>query len=135
MEIKNLSSGDRCNGGIEDVSEKNNQLTYGVNLTAYDFIALAKKNIATKAYDDLASCAACCVGKAFYKLNPQHLKPQLLYITLTNTQDQKSLPQQGTQADCFNQLFVSYTKAGEIILDKDKLEAFANQFKQNCFIQ
>ena len=70
LEVKTLFSGDRCNGGVQDVTEANNQLTFSVNLTVYDLVALSKKySSAIRPYDDLAACAVCCIAKAFFEVD------------------------------------------------------------------
>lgn len=92
LETKAITRGDRYNGGLQNVSEKNSQLTFSANLTAYDFINPAENhNSSTKAYDDLAACAVCCVAKAFYTVSA-NTKPQLQYIALGNIKNAKEMP-------------------------------------------
>src|SRR5690606_23485956 len=70
--IQTIAGGDRCNGGIQNVTKKNNHLTFIVNLTPYDLIALSNTKIQNlNAYDDLAACAVCCAAKAFYIVDNQ----------------------------------------------------------------
>lgn len=129
LEIKSLSEGDRCNGGVQDVSELNNELTFSANLTAYDFISLSKKSSSSiKAYDDLAACAVCCVAKAYYtvKLNKQ---PQFNYVALEHV-NPGDMPEQGTHQLCFNKLLASY--GGKTQLKLKQLDEFALQFNQRC---
>ena len=131
LEMTTLSSGDRCNGGSQDVSEKNNHLTFSVNLTAYDFIALSKKSSPTiKAYDDLAACAVCCVAKAFYEVN-SNAQIQLKYIDLGSIKTEE-MSQQGTRQSCFNKLFASYITLSKTKLKKNILDEFAIKFDQMC---
>lgn len=131
LEIKVLSAGDRCNGGLQDVAELNNELSFSVNLTAYDFITLAKKTSpSVKPYDDLAACAVCCVAKAYYKLKLNE-QPQLNYVALENM-NAEEMPQQGTRQPCFNKLLASYGAAGKAQLKQNLLDEFAVQFNQKC---
>lgn len=132
MELKSISGGDRCSGGVQIVSIKHKQLTYSVNLTAYDFINLSKKHNSSKAYEDLAACAVCCVAKVIYTINPSKAKAKLQYVALNDIQDPKNMPQQGTHQECFNQLFVSYVKTAKTHFNKNNIDVFANQFNQTC---
>jgi hypothetical protein len=131
LTIKTLAGGDRCNGGIDDVSIKNNQLTFSVNLTPSTLIALSNKpDSSIKAYDDIAACAVCCVAKAFYTTNSDY-QLQLKYVVPIKTQNIDEMPDQGTYQACFNQLFDSYT-LGKNQLNQEQLEKFIGQFKQIC---
>ncbi len=131
--IKNITgSGDRCNGGIEDVAEKNHSLTFSVNLTSYDLVASADKKLpAIKAYDDLAACAVCCVAKAFYTVNDANSGPQFTYVTLDKTTN-ADLPDQGKYAACFNKLLTSYIDKKQTVFNQEKINAFADQFNRMC---
>lgn len=129
--IHNIVGGDRCNGGIQDVANKNENLTFSANLTPFDVITLADKNIKVKPYDDLAECAVCCTAKSFYTVN-SNAKPQLDYIEMNNVADVSEMPDQGTMQACFNKLYVSYIKTNSTKLTPEQLSTFANQFKQTC---
>lgn len=132
LETKAITGGDRCNGGLQNVSEKNNQLTFSVNLTAYDFIGLAKNhNPSVQAYDDLAACAVCCVAKAFYSVSA-NTKPQLQYVVLNNIKNAQEMPNQGKQQACFNKLFAAYVTSGKTQFKQNKLNEFVNKFNQTC---
>lgn len=55
--------GDRCNGGIADTSVSGGVLSASAAITPYDLLAIAlDAEPPVQAYDDLAACAACCVG-------------------------------------------------------------------------
>lgn len=129
--LTNIAGGDRCNGGIDEVSEKSNALTYGVNLTAFDLIDLADKKTTIKPYDDLAACAVCCVAQSFYTVQ-KNTKPILDYVELNTVSDVSEMPEQGSMQACFNQFYVSYTKKNSTKLTEEQLLAFINQFKQTC---
>jgi hypothetical protein len=127
-----IIGGDRCNGGLQHVSEKNHQLTYSVNLTAYDLMGLAQNhNPSLKAYDDLAACAVCCVAKAVYTVGVDS-KPQLQHIVLGNFKNTEEMPSQGKRQACFNTLLASYTKSGKMHFKQNTLNAFVNKFNQTC---
>lgn len=132
LEVKTLFSGDRCNGGIQDVTESNNQLTFSVNLTVYDLVTLSKKySSAIRPYDDLAACAICCIAKAFYEVDSK-LQPQLKYVELNNANNDEELPQQGVHQPCFNKLFLSYIAAGKTKMQHNMLDEFVDKFNQQC---
>lgn len=63
------ASGDRCNGGVTEASVKNGTLHYAYNITPYDFLTLNDGNPLSgiEPYDDIAACAACCLGEALYE--------------------------------------------------------------------
>ncbi len=132
LETQAITGGDRCNGGLQNVSETKHQLTYSVNLTAYDFMELAKNhNPSLKAYDDLAACAVCCVAKAVYAIGVDS-KPQLQHIVLGNLKNAEEMPNQGKQQACFNKLLAAYAKSGKTHFKQNTLNEFVNKFNQTC---
>jgi len=133
LSLKSVAGGDRCNGGVQDVSVSNNRLTYSVNLTAADFLPLANDNPhKLEAYDDLSACAVCCTAKAFYEVDT-NLKPKLTYVDISgHGSNPDELSQQGRYQACFNKLFVAYVNKGEVKLDSSKLKAFVKEFNQTC---
>ncbi len=132
LTVKNIAGGDRCNSGIQDVTEKNHALTFSVNLTPYDFVTLTDKKLPNlKAYDDLAACAACCFGKAFYTITESNLNPPLNHVDLGKIITSE-IPDQGKYAACFNKLFAPYNGKDKVIFTQEKINAFADQFKQAC---
>lgn len=131
--INTLVGGDRCNGGIQDVKEKNHHLLFSVNITAYDFLTLTQDNPHhLKAYDDLAACATCCAAKAFYDVDST-LKPQLKGVDLgDHANNLAEMSSQGRYQDCFNTLLASYVKRGDSRLNSLRLNQLINQFNQTC---
>ncbi|MCW8416713.1 hypothetical protein OQJ18_14380 [Fluoribacter dumoffii] len=132
LEAEMLIGGDRCNGGIQNVSLENHHLIFSQNLTAFDFIALSKTSAPQlKAYDDLAACAICCVAEAYYELNSD-AKLQLNYVDLGTVNDIKEMPEQGALQPCFNQLLVAYAAGGKRKLKQNMLDEFAAKFMNTC---
>lgn len=129
--LTTVASGDRCNGGISDVKEKNHKLEYGVNLTAYDLLTLAHHDSHLKAYDNISACAACCIAKAYYTVDNQ-LKPQLLYVDLGHHQESDALPDQGDTQGCFNKVFNAYVSGGKNKLEVSALQQFVEKFNRTC---
>lgn len=131
--VKNIMSGDRCNGGIEEVKEKNHHLLFSVHLTAYDLLMLKNKHAPlVKAYDDIAACAVCCVAKAVFEVD-RELKLKLKSVDLGHhSLDVSQLPTQGRYQSCFNQLLVAFMKKNKSPWDSSKLHALQTQFDQTC---
>lgn len=71
MEIlETLAGGDRCNGGIVDAKIEGNELVTTYFVTPYDMVTLNGQNPQKiEAYNDLESCAVCCVGEATSRNN------------------------------------------------------------------
>jgi len=131
LALHGVVGGDRCNGGVQDVSEKSGNLTYSVNLTPFDLVELADKNINVKAYDNLAACAVCCTAKSFYTVKT-NASPKLDYVELNKVENVSEMSEQGSIEACFNKLYVSYIQKNSTKLTQEQLLAFVNQFKQTC---
>lgn len=132
LAIKTIIGGDRCNGGIQDVQQQNNQLKFSVNLTAFDILALTNENPhQLKAYDDLAACAVCCFGKAYYEVNSS-LALKLMYVELDTSDNFDDLSTQGKYQQCFNELFKQYVTQGKTKLNEAQLKQFGKEFNEKC---
>lgn len=133
LSIQGITGGDRCNGGVQDVSVSGHRLTYSVNLTAADFPSLvADDPYQVQAYDELSACAVCCSGKAFYSVDAG-LKPRLQYVDFgSSTTDPEQMPQQGSLQPCFNRLLATYLNKGTRRLDESQLRRFVSEFNQQC---
>lgn len=133
LEVTNLMSGDRCNGGIQDVKERNHHLFFSVNITAYDFLILANNNPHhLKAYDDLASCATCCAAKALYEIDSA-LTPKLNGVDLgAHANNPAEMASQGRYQNCFNTLLASHVKHGKSRLNVSKLNQLVKKFNEIC---
>ena len=135
LQLKSIMAGDRCNGGIQDVQAKNQQLIFSVNLTPYDLIRLGRRDTQDlQAYDDLAACAVCCVAKAFYAVDAA-LKPKLTYVALNANLDKPAeMSQQGHFQACFNQLIASYSVKHQTRLLPSQLKKLADEFTARCLV-
>lgn len=132
LQTRTIASGDRCNGGVQIEHRTEKKLTFSVNLTAYDFIALSKnQDPSIKAYNDLAACAVCCVAKAFYEVGIE-ARPQLTYVDLGNKRNSEEMPQQGTSQACFNKLLATYLNLGKTKLNHRELTEFTSKFNNLC---
>lgn len=126
--VKNIvATGDRCNGGISEVSLKDNKLLYSLNITPYDYIDLSEiKMPDVKAYDDLAACAACCQGTANYESDFERSK--FVSLDIGDAPEQN----QGTYQECFNKMLKDYKQQGKQTMSPIELKAFVEQFKTQC---
>lgn len=141
LQIKELSSGDRCNHGLEHASivqsSGGDSIIYGVRITPFDFITLSHQNTNhLKAYDDLDACAACCMGVAVFSRTFKDINhDKLNYIDLTgvnipveNSQDISGVKYQ----NCFNQVLSTFKKNTGNQLSPDDLNHFIKQFNHTC---
>ena len=131
FKIEEIVSGDRCNGGIQDVEEHNKHLSFSINLTPYDFLTLAHDNShQLKALEDLSACATCCTARAYYEVDINS-DPKLKYVNIGKRSTAK-MPDQGLYQGCFNRLLSAYISKGELQFDDTKLKAFVSEFNQAC---
>jgi hypothetical protein len=132
LNVQAIAAGDRCNGGIQDVAVRNHELTFSVNLTPYDLVALAHSQTNNlKAYDDLAACAVCCTARAFYSTDIS-TRLGFSYAGLDKINSASEMPEQGRYQACFNKLLFSYIKKNKIMLNSKEVDAFVDQFKHVC---
>jgi uncharacterized protein YecT (DUF1311 family) len=76
--------GDRCNGGVEQaklVDARTLEVDYSV--TPLDLLSEADEDIAERAFDDLLSCAICCIGTVRRRLDVSTKKETTLSATIT----------------------------------------------------
>lgn len=69
---KQISGGDRCNGGISNVKLSNGKLSYQTNATPYALVTQGKQEVAIDERIKLADCAICCIGK--FQINDNKLR-------------------------------------------------------------
>ncbi|MBL7479129.1 hypothetical protein [Legionella bononiensis] len=139
LHIKTLPfGGDRCNGGLDEVTQNKNILSFSSNITPGDFLSISNNNPKKlQAYDDLDACAACCVATALYKTDLQQDSTQatLTSIQFANDPDTlselKSNDSTGYQA-CFNQLVLHYIAKNKTTLTVKELGTFMSEFNTNC---
>ena len=139
LHIKTLPfGGDRCNGGLTEVTQQENKLFFSSNITPADFLSISNNNpYQLKAYDNLDACAACCVATAQYETDLQKnpAKATLLSIQLANDSGSlsslKSADQTGYQA-CFNKLVLEYIAKNKSTLTAKELKLFMDEFNATC---
>ena len=142
--IKSLPpGGDRCNGGITDVSQHNQTVTVtvSVNVTPADLLDISKKNPHhLRAYDDLDACEAFCVGTAVYEINLQNKDKPMKFIainlaadsqgaaSLTHATNNKKISIQ----DCFDEQLYHYYHQVKHTLTPQELDTFMDKFNDSC---
>ncbi len=125
-----LSSGDRCNGGADKISE----WKYAVNLTPVDLLnQVAGPPVKLDAYRDLDSSAASCVAGAVYRFDPKSEQAKFIEVKFKKA----PLAMEAWVHDlnfqyCFNRLYNSYLDRGQIKLTQVDLDRFRNQFESLC---
>lgn len=134
--VNTLQSGDRCNNGINFVKVQKNRLIYEINITAFDFFLLTHNNPhQLKAYDDIEACAACCLGTAILvrELTTNKPKERLESVDFSHYQPIKNAFQEERQPQrCFDRLIHQYQERGKLSFNEHELEAWVNQFNQEC---
>ena len=142
VKISVLDGGDRCNGSLVDARRVGEgaqaQLVYGVRLTAYDFLILANDNPHhVKAYDELSSCAVCCVATAMFQrhIGSDFDQEKLLYVDardyLKNAGQPSSSP---TYQACFDKLLLEFGQKNKGKFDAMQLSLFTHQFNAKCVV-
>lgn len=135
IELKHITGGDRCNGGINQAKREGTNFTFNVNLTPADFFDLVKtEQNRLKPYDDLAACAACCVAKANFQINPtiDPYQATLISVELDRDNVENNLNNNSHYQDCFDNLFNQYIKQGKEVMTPDALKVFVKTFNQQC---
>jgi len=127
-----VPGGDRCNGGIEDVNQKDNQLTYSKNLTPYDFLEISKQNPHNlRAYDDLDACAMCCIATASFKLDLNHPTQPAKLLSVSLSEDlsgEDDSKEDLSYSACFYKLAKQYVNRGKSTLTETELMTFVDTF-------
>ena len=76
--------GDRCNGGVERAKLiEGRALEVDYNLTPLDLVSEADEEVAEQAFDDLLSCAICCIGTVRRRLDLASKKETMISATIT----------------------------------------------------
>ncbi len=123
-----LGGGDRCNGGLADVSVKDDVIHVSRNITPFDLVDMAQGNKAGfEAYEDIQACAACCIGTADYAGDT------LVSVTLPDGVDSQEQDDGMAPVDaCFFKTYNAQRKSGALVLDMEKLKAFGAAFDRDC---
>lgn len=143
--VKQLMSGDRCNGGLFDHGLAGNIVRYSVNLTPYDLIALGG-DTKLEAYSDLSASAQSCVAKEDQQYDLDTGKTQQISVTLTGAwfarspaenaskllEDEAGWTENYKYDHCFNAYYNTYVKSGRLVLKPAEVKAFADGFRAAC---
>jgi|GEM_PF-1374703 len=132
-----VAAGDRCNGGVGDVSlsEGDGALGYAINMTPYDFLELAGKGSLIEPYKGLDNSAASCYAQAFYR------DGLLVNITINETvltdlrRQGKSDVVKGAAGNyqpCFDRMLSAWVSKNNKILTPAQLNDFVGTFEAAC---
>lgn len=130
IHAQSYAGGDRCNHGIAAARVENNALKYRVNLTPFDILELAGNEGQFKAYDEIESCAICCVGQAEME-NNELIAVHLIKDPLGGGEN---LAGEGISpaSKCFYEVLKETTTKGETTLSGETLKAFDYAFNDRC---
>lgn len=135
LTLKPIIFGDRCNGGIIDAEQKGEKLIYSISITPADLYDLAKeKSTKLKPENDLAACAACCIGTATLAVNPAHDSKdrELISMSLNKKINEAISNSKAIYQACFNTLLAAYQDGGQFNLTPQELHEFLTQFSTRC---
>lgn len=127
---RDYAGGDRCNGGLSDVSLANGRLSFDQAITPYDLIALAKLSVKLEAYRDLEASASSCIG--FNHVTDSGARWTGVTLTEKTWADQRGWTDQYRHQACFNELYRETVAQGHTELDHNAVMAFANNFIKRC---
>lgn len=136
--LKELAGGERCNGGIDpSVQLKDKKtITYKASVTPFDVISFSGVRMQNlQAYNDLAACAACCIGEAVFEFDLlKDTKPRLISLTLGKDAGKDEVYTQGKLQSCFNGVVRDYANKnkGGLKFSAEQLKDFAEQFNATC---
>lgn len=78
--------GDRCNGGIEQAKLVDGRtLQIDFSITPLDLMSEADEDIAEQAFEELLSCATCCIGTVRRNLDLASKKETIVSATITQS--------------------------------------------------
>lgn len=132
LTIETIAGGDRCNNGINKVKQQGNKFVYNANITSADLLNLAKqKQQSPNAYDELDSCAVCCIGTANMEVDPVKNTVKLLSVSLAKDKIGQA-EHSGSKQECLNKLMVDYQKQGKNTLSPQALDQLVERFNKTC---
>ncbi len=131
--LNSLASGDRCNNGIANVSINNQEVLFTTYVTPYDFLIISNNNpYNLTGYNDLDSCASCCLAKINYKILPGQDSDNLKILSVDISKKMVASEGQSSYQSCFNKLIADYQTKGEHSLNSEQLNHFVQIFNDEC---
>ena len=127
--VDQITSGDRCNGGLSEAKVENGKLTYSTNVTPGDFPILAWGNDkGLKAYEALEASAMSCFGTATYTDG----KFTGVSLNVDAAKEENDWDSQYTHQKCFNEKFRAAIKSGHVNMTATELKDFMDNFLNSC---
>jgi uncharacterized protein YecT (DUF1311 family) len=126
--------GDRCNGGVEQaklVDARTLEVDYWV--TPLDLLSEVDEDVAERAFDDLLSCAICCIGTVRRRLDVSTSKETTFSATITQfpSDEMASGGPRSVQA-CFDGLVRKAAGPLPHTFSGEELRALAAAFAKTC---
>lgn len=128
--------GDRCNGGIESAKLTGaGTIEVDYNLTPLDLLSEADENVAEEVFEDLMSCAVCCVGTVRRRLDVATKKATTISVTITQLVEDEVANGTGGRPSvqaCFDG--VTRKAAGSLphTFSPTEITALARNFAKTC---
>jgi hypothetical protein len=127
--------GDRCNGGIERAKLADGQtLQVDYNLTPLDLVSEADEDVAEQAFEDLLSCAICCIGTVRRRVDLASKKETTVSATITQFVEDEMTANGGTKSvqACFDRLVRKAAGPLPHTFSPAELTALAQSFAKTC---
>ncbi len=127
--------GDRCNGGIERTKLADGQtLQVDYNLTPLDLVSEADEDVAEQAFEDLLSCAICCIGTVRRRVDLASKKETTISATITQFIEAEMAANGGPKSvqACFDRLVRKAAGPLPHTFPPAELAALAQSFAKTC---
>jgi hypothetical protein len=135
--LKDVSGGDRCGGGLSSFSATQKDVFYSQNLTAADLISLSGEAVDSTATARLGWAYTDCFASAAYRVDLVQETTQLTGVELAVAPPAPgSAPDTVLKRDdprsCLNALASKYTLEHGTSLTTSQLAEFVRQFRARC---
>ncbi len=131
LEKSLLKGGDRCNGGLSNVSVRDGVLRWSENNTPYDLVA--RGGIRKLADKDLESSANSCVATRNMAYHLDGGTTRLMSVSLlSGIADRAGWTERYTYQHCFNAYYNGYIARGRAKLADADIAQFAKGFSETC---
>jgi uncharacterized protein len=126
--------GDRCNGGVEQAKLVDaHTLEVDYSVTPLDLLSEADDEVAERAFDDLPSCAICCIGTVRRRLDVSTRKETIVSATVAQFPgDEMVSGGSGSVQSCFDGLVRKVAGPLPHTFSADELTALARTFAETC---
>lgn len=134
--VADLVVGDRCLGGLFESGVSGRSVTYAVNATSADVVALALKDQQREIPAGLSEGHGDCAGLLNYRYDLSTEQSTLESLSLNPQDPPASTPDRRLTSrdpqDCFAAVVSRYLREGKSTLPAAELPAFGRAFVQQC---